>query len=1203
MAYLNKSGSIATNSRGLIGDVILPYTPGNTIKIPSLTGANVIVSSPEGVVDINPGQLLVANSINYDSSLRPQGDDRYAIRVVGSDFAPGWGEDHIYCSSDSTAHCMYDNAVRARGDEVTPLVCGPSDYVGARTWRAYDGTTPVSCGMETFKTSGVPEDGVNHGGQYMMDTCANGEAALVRRYGVDGDGEFYVGTDPATDALIMTASGGVTTFLSDAAALYLTPPGDRFIVNGNTQIRDGNFVLQNTGGYHASFPPTSGYTGFALYSDDTAPNEKLAYATASDTAENGMLTAIGRSRGTCLLPTNVQDGDTIYKKEEYLYYDADQRHCASDVIAVSGAPGAASYACTKTVSTCGDGEIVPVTRYGVDGDGVFFVGDDAVDEGIVQIRPGQLLVANTAAYADSIRPGNDDRYSMRTVASDFVPGQGDEKIFCSSASRTHCVNNSVVRTRGDEVTPVVCTTADYIGKRKWYAHDGTTLVQCGEEGFLTGAVVPADGVNHSGAYEMLTCADNEFALVTRYGVDSTGEFYVGSAHATDALKITTDGAGEVELTAPGGDVTVRSTLNVGDPTDGDQGVVQMLPGQILVANSANYAGSLRPDNNDLYSIRTVGSDGYPGLGFENIFCSSASASHCVHNRTVRARGDEVTPLVCGGADLIHDRSWHAHDGTIVVECGRELFKTSGVPEDGVNHGGEYRMETCANGEAALVRRYGVSGDGEFYVGTDPATDAVIITASGGVTTFLSDAAAFYVTPPGDLFIVNGNTQIRDGNLTLQNTGGYHASFPPTSGYTGFALYSDDTAPNEKLAYASASDTAGSGVLTAVGRSRGTCLLPTNVQDGDTVSLNEDKIYYDSAQRLCSSETVLVSGAPSGTSYACETYHSTCGAEEIVPVVRYGVDGDGKFYTAVDTEIRDGNHTIQNSGGYDASFASLGITGGFRLFGDATTHATNHIMAAAGANNTACIRQAVGRSQGTCLAPTDALSADIILSREEYMYYNGAHRMCCDELTYVSGVPGAASYACGKYTRTCATGETFPEIRYGIYGDGNFFVGTDYINDALLIKTDGAGQATLEPAAGDLAIASGVNATGELRSSDVGTEYTMPLTGAVVAATYKVRVWRVGGEVHMYLPNEVDTPPVAAQLTMDFSALPAELTPWMDHYGITMIYDNGVATLGAYHCNTTTSVITFGLGSNMGVFTAANYGGLAPVVITYPVTGP
>lgn len=60
MAYLNKSGSKAANSRGLIGDVIIPYTPGTAIQIPGLaltaglTSTGELLSTHSGTAYVVP---------------------------------------------------------------------------------------------------------------------------------------------------------------------------------------------------------------------------------------------------------------------------------------------------------------------------------------------------------------------------------------------------------------------------------------------------------------------------------------------------------------------------------------------------------------------------------------------------------------------------------------------------------------------------------------------------------------------------------------------------------------------------------------------------------------------------------------------------------------------------------------------------------------------------------------------------------------------------------------------------------------------------------------------------------------------------------------------------------------------------------------------------------------------------------------------
>lgn len=328
---------------------------------------------------------------------------------------------------------------------------------------------------------------------------------------------------------------------------------------------------------------------------------------------------------------------------------------------------------------------------------------------------------------------------LRLLGNDTSPYKMFDIGFSSDASASHGPDINFIRSGGTLGTPLASGGNYRIGNINWWSYGGTDVYEgCRIQVSAVNATSPT---NYGMRYHVSTAANDETALTLRYGVNDDGKFFVGSDTTTDALNITTDGSGNATLTPNGGDLIVNDSN------------LLITNGKMLISNSAMNA-SLRPSGAD-YMLRTCGSDGVPGRGIENYYCSQASVAHCVYNKTIRSRGTETTPLACVSGDWIGANIWYSYDGTTTVLNASEKFVCSGAPSDGVNAGVSYVMQSCANESTSLETRYGLHTNGNFYIGSDYSTDALIFESDGvGVST---------ITPTGGELTIAGDITITDLN--------------------------------------------------------------------------------------------------------------------------------------------------------------------------------------------------------------------------------------------------------------------------------------------------------------------------------------------------------------------------------------------------------------------------------------------------------
>ena len=862
-------------------------------------------------------------------------------------------------------------------------------------------------------------------------------------------------TDAVTTQLSLNYDGTTTSTLNTDVSGHLTinPSGNRILLNSEYIVAtEDSRIIVAPAGYVVS-SDDGNLTSVSTYDGSPASLGIACRAISDNEAHSGLL-RIQRAgsgldaTGATLINTQAGNLGII----EIGGYDTTNSWSVNRGVQIRGAtasdwsatnrPGSMSFWTTngdtfqQRLKIHEDGQLVQTNSsvttptssansstvlQGLGVSGPSFFDDDT------KINSGNLLITESLTYDDSIRPVANDSFGLRVITSGS--NIDTQKIKCSSAGVSHCHFDRACRARGTISAPLACVNSDWINCRTFHAYDGTKMISTGSEKVQC-AGIPQDGVNHGMTYEFNTWAtDDVSGTKTRFGINNTGTFYVGSNISTDALAISTDGAGNATLTATGGALTIDSTLTLSsgtsinefsidgtlagdsddaaptekavktyvdaqiggsvaftgltdtpasyttlnaihtvnattnaiiettvqltepavnqfkitagtsdlivsvdctlnqnlsstssptfnnatittdldvngvttldqttiDTTDGQftvsgtnnvnfnpagsvvlnssgagigigtaavsqpinigtggvrtitigtceinggslrlgngatvnefsldgtlagdsnnvvptekavktyvdadkttyalvntttgraltdtincasntittaAGIVDIDPGKILISDSLTYDSSIRPTNNDQYSIRII-SNTADLQNYEKIRCSSIGTYSCIYDRTARTRGTATTPLACANADWIGIRTFSSYDGTKMVTNANEKMICSGVPEDGVNAGASYVMQTCANGSTILTNRFGIRSNGAFYIGSSETTDALRVSLDG------SGNATIY--PTGGTLNINGATTLKQ--TTINTTDG-HFSVTGTNG--------------------------------------------------------------------------------------------------------------------------------------------------------------------------------------------------------------------------------------------------------------------------------------------------------------------------------------------------------------------------------------------------------------------------------------
>ncbi|MCK4968777.1 MAG: hypothetical protein KAS12_07010, partial [Candidatus Aenigmarchaeota archaeon] len=221
------------------------------------------------------------------------------------------------------------------------------------------------------------------------------------------------------------------------------------------------------------------------------------------------------------------------------------------------------------------------------------------------------------------------------------------------------------------------------------------------------------------------------------------------------------------------------------------------------------------------------------------------------------------------------------------------------------------------------------------------------------------------------------------------------------------------------------------------------------------------------------------------------------------------------------EIRDGNLVIRNITNFDASISPDDKTGGFQLYSDDTSSGKN--ITTVRSSDTTFIEFNVGRSRGVNATPTNVADTDVIVSGNEYLYYNGDMRLASYCQTVVNGTPSTSNYGCEKNWYTCANGEIVPVARFGVNGSGNFYVGPS------MFSHDGSDNLTLTTA-GKCIITSGGNPEFEFNDGTTAFNILLNASGSVSVSTTNGKIDMLNEHIKIFgVSSQYSYCPTAYQL--------------------------------------------------------------------------
>lgn len=391
-------------------------------------------------------------------------------------------------------------------------------------------------------------------------------------------------TDVGTQLTLAYDGTNKTTLNTDASGdLTCTPSGGITTINGSAKIMDGSLEILDEDP-DLSLLPIGLNKGLRLLGNDTLPYKMFDIGFASDaSASHGSDINFIRSGGSLSTPLASGGNYRIGNINWWSYGGTDvYEGCRIQVSAVN-ATSATNYGMRYHVSTAANNETTLTLRYGVNDDGKFFVGSNTTTDalnittdgsgnatltpnggnlkinGNMKIVDGHLEIVDNVDYDTSLLSSADKGLVM--CGDDSTPYKSIDLIY-SSASATDGPTFNFIRSRGNSGTPTASLANDILGLIEWRSYDGTSSqisaqIDCRARGDTS---VSNRGCN----IDFKTVKNGETALGLRGGFIGNGLFFVGGDSTTDALKISTDGAGVGLITPSGGELTIDGDITITD---------------------------------------------------------------------------------------------------------------------------------------------------------------------------------------------------------------------------------------------------------------------------------------------------------------------------------------------------------------------------------------------------------------------------------------------------------------------------------------------------------------------------------------------------------------------------------------------------------------------------------------------------------------
>ncbi len=818
----------------------------------------------------------------------------------------------------------------------------------------------------------------------------------------------------------------------------------------------------------------------------------------------------------------------------------------------------------------------------------------------------RIELDNGSTMNASLNPSGTD-YSLRIVGTDGNPGRNMQQIYCNGASRVHCTRNVCVRSRGSEIDPLDCIDGDRILTDEWYGYGdsagvpGAGTVYQVAEGITSTAGVPS-ATNNGGQYLYRSCALNSTSMDDRFGVNSSGEFFIGSDSVAAALKILVDGTGNATFVPDSGNVFMEANLTLengvksakfdidtaGALTISTTGNRLYLNSEYVVATeSSKFIAMPSGYVFDYYDANFTSVTTFDGTPDAKGFVAKTISDNPAHSGILKLQkagsgGDySGATLLDTPAGLLGIIEFSGYEGgTWVSNEGAQIRSSASIPWSTGIHPGDLQFFTSSNIDDTMTRKLRIGEDGQLV----QSGAAVVSPTTAGACSAVFEGLGVTGTA-----IFNEDVNVYNDRLTFYDNATYSSAM--LTGNAAIQIVASSGA------YRSIDFSVASGFATECGeinfaRSGGGSVTPSTTLASSRLGLL-DWAVYDGTSRISSTQLyATASGTTSATNHGSIFDIKTIKNEETVLETRAGIDSDGRFYVGSD---RFADAVLMSSDGVGNGFIEP-IGGSLTIDGSLTVDSIN-----TGAV-TATSLTSSGSISTVSLTAIGAINAASVQA-ELYSYLSTNTADLGPVVTFRHYKPTAKNTQSGddmgRLTFNGMVSDSWANTDTSAYVKGVATIDhTSLIHSAKLEfytndTTDGSPaqkRMTLEDD-GTLTLH---DAGLVLPSESISTKFE----GAIPDTYVSLVLQKVGKQVTMTIP-EVSANGTSSTSIYTSVALPLEYRPNIQNT-ISCIVQDGTKQMGALTIFTT-GLLEFASDVNGGSFTSFGYRGWSTTTITWMST--